>query len=143
MKCISSVISTSRISMASIGLLLFSSSSAISFIYPSWRPGVSGSTSLFAISITSSVHLFSKKKKKLEELDRGNKCVMHRNAMRRRVWDSSKARQWAHFARWTGCLLPYPLKPSFAFEPGTCVQFDFRSGPEFNPEQWCWTQRKD
>ena len=66
---------------------------------------------------------------------------MHRNAVRCRV-GLQQGFPVGLFARWTVCLLTYPLKPSYACEPGRCVQFDFRSGPEFNLKQWCWAQRK-
>ena len=45
---------------------------------------------------------------------KGRKCVMHRNAFRRRVWDSSAVSRWALIARWTFYRLTYPLKPPHA-----------------------------
>ena len=49
---------------------------------------------------------------------KGGKCVMHHNAVRRRVWDSGAGRHWLMFpfGRWP--RPSYPLKPN----PPTPVQ---------------------
>ena len=43
---------------------------------------------------------------------------MHRSARRRRVWDSSTACRWAFSPVGQSCRLTYPLKPSYAGDPG-------------------------
>ena len=51
---------------------------------------------------------------------KGGKCAMHRSARRHRVWDSSTAChcQWVFSPVGQICRLTYPLKPSYAGEPG-------------------------
>ena len=43
---------------------------------------------------------------------------MHRSTQRHCVWDSSTAYQWVFSPVGQICLLTYPLKPSYAGEPG-------------------------
>ena len=49
----------------------------------------------------------------------GGKCVMHHNALRRCVWDSSKACQWVYIHPLNkNALRTYPLKPPYTIGRG-------------------------
>ena len=86
------------------------------------RVASSGSRQVVAIGILragcDAVYLVSEVLLALEVV-KGGKCTMHRNALRRRVWDPSKACQWAHSPSGQFTLPTYPLKTPTPVRPAT------------------------
>jgi len=59
---------------------------------------------------------------------------MHRGALQHHVWDSSAACRWVYEPVKQNCGLTYPLKPSYAGEPGHIPLIGINIGTCFKVE---------